>query len=99
MRGQGRASDYGFDRLLLSVVGLIVVGGRRVTHLASLGIDPVVLRFCGLHRLPADRTVLALLKAFTPPALEALCDLIRDLVYEQIERLSLRRITLDLDAS
>ena len=57
------------------------------------------LRFCGLHRLPADRTVVAWLKAFTPPALEALCDLIRDLVYEQIEWLGLRRVTLDLDGS
>jgi hypothetical protein len=99
MRGQGRAGDYGFYRLLLCVIGLIVVGGKRVTHLAFLGIDPVFLRFCGLHRLPADRTVVAWLKSFTAPALEALCVLIRDLVYEQIERLSLRRITLDLDAS
>jgi len=99
VRGQGRAGDYGFHRLLLSLIGLIVVGGRRVTHLAFLGVDPVFLRFCGLHRLPADRTVVAWLKAFTPPALEALCDLIRDLVYEQIERLQLRRITLDLDGT
>ena len=99
MRGQGRAGDYGFYRLLLSVIGLIVVGGRRVTHLTFLGVDPVFLRFCGLHRLPADRTVVTWLKAFTPPALEALCDLIRDLIYEQIEHLRLRRITLDLDGS
>jgi hypothetical protein len=99
MRGVGREGDYGFSRMLLALVGLIIVGGARVTHLAFLGADPIFLRFCGLHRLPADRTVVAWLKAFTPPALEALCEIIRDLVYEQIEWLGLRRVTLDLDGS
>lgn len=91
--------DYGFTRMLMALIGLLIVGGTRVTHLAFLGSDPVFLRFCGLHRLPADRTVVAWLKAFTPPALEALCEIIRDLVYEQIEWLGLRRVTLDLDGS
>jgi hypothetical protein len=99
MRGVGREGDYGFVRMILALLGLLIVGGARVTHLAFLGTDPVFLRFCGLHRLPADRTVVAWLKAFTPPALEALCDIIRDLVYEQIEWLGLRRVTLDLDGS
>jgi hypothetical protein len=91
--------DYGFTRMLMVLVGLLIVGGARVTHLAFLGSDPIFLRFCGLHRLPADRTVVSWLKAFTPPALEALCEIIRDLVYEQIEWLGLRRVTLDLDGS
>ena len=78
---------------------MLIVGGIRVTHLAFLGNDPVFLRFCGLHRLPADCTVVTWLKAFTPPALEALSEIIRDLIYEQIEWLGLRRITLDLDGS
>jgi hypothetical protein len=99
MRGLGRGGDYGFTGILLAVIGLLIVGGARVTHLAFLGIDPVFLRLCGLHRLPSDRTVVAWLKAFTPPALEALCEIIRDLVYEQIEWLGLSRLTLDLDGT
>jgi hypothetical protein len=99
MAKHGPQGDYGFVHMLLAVVGLLIVGGARVSHLVFLGVDPVFLRFCGLHRLPADRTVVAWLKAFTTPALEALCDLIRDLVYEQIEGLGLRRVTLDLDGS
>jgi hypothetical protein len=91
--------DYGFTRMLLSLIGLLIVGGARVTHLTFLGTDPVFLRFCGLHRLPSDRTVVAWLKAFTPPALEALSEVIRDLVYEQIEWLGLKRVTLDLDGT
>jgi hypothetical protein len=99
MRGVGPEGDYGFARMLLAVLGLLIVGGVRVTHLAFLGTDPIFLRFCNLHRLPSDRTLVAWLKAFTPAALEALCTVIRDLVYEQIEWLGLRRITLDLDGS
>ncbi len=99
MRGHDFGGDYGFFRILLCLVGLIVVGGIRVSHLAFLGTDPVFLRFCGLQRLPSDRTVVAWLKAFTDPALESLCTLIRDLVYEQIEWLRLARLTLDLDGS
>ena len=99
LRGLGREGDYGSVRMLLAVMGLLIVGAARVTHLTFLGIDPVFLRFCGLHRLPSDRTVVAWLKAFGPPALEALGQLIRDLVYEQIEWLRLARLTLDLDGS
>lgn len=99
MHGLGREGDYGFIQILLSVIGLLIVGGARVTHLAFLGIDPVFLRFCNLHQLPTDRTVVAWLKAFTPPALEALGEILRDLVYEQIEKLRLERVTLDLDGS
>jgi hypothetical protein len=99
MRGVGWKGDYGFAGMLFAILGLLIVGGARVTHLAFLGNDPVFLRFCGLHRLPADRTVVAWLKAFTPPALEALCEILRDLVYEQIEWLGLKRVTLDLDGS
>ncbi len=99
MQGQASGGDYGFVAMLLALVGLIIVGGARVTHMSFLGVDPVFLRFCSLQRLPSDRTVVAWLKAFTDPALEAFSDLVRDLVYEQIERLRLRRLTLDLDGS
>ena len=78
--------DYGAVRMTLLLIGLLVIGALRVTHLAFVGTDPILLRFAGLHRAPADRTVVAWLKAFTPPLLERLCDLIRDLVHEQIER-------------
>ena len=92
-------SDYGAARILLALIGMLLVGGVRITHLAFLGVDPVLLRFCGLKRLPTDRTVVDLLKRFTPQTLLALSDLIRDLVYEQIERSRLRRLTIDLDGT
>jgi Transposase DDE domain group 1 len=92
-------SDYGAARILLALMGMLIVGGVRVTHLAFLGVDPVLLRFCGLKRLPSDRTVVDLLKRITPQTLFALSDLIRDLVYDQIERSKLARLTIDLDGT
>ena len=92
-------SDYGAGRILLALIGMLVIGGTRVTHLAFLGVDPVLLRFCGLKQLPTDRTVVALLKRMTGRTLLLLSDLIRDLVYDQIERENLRRLTIDLDGT
>jgi hypothetical protein len=91
--------DFGAVRMAMLLIGLLVIGGLRVTHLAFVGTDPILLRFAGLHFAPADRTVVRWLKAFTPPALERLCILIRDLVYEQIECCRLSRLTIDLDGT
>jgi Transposase DDE domain group 1 len=91
--------DFGAARIAMLLIGLLVIGGLRVTHLAFVGTDPVLLRFAGLHLVPTDRTGVRWLKAFTPPLLERLGDLIRDLVYEQIERCRLARVTIDLDGT
>jgi hypothetical protein len=77
----------------------LVIGGWRVAYLAFVGTDPILLRFCGLHHTPTARTVGRWLRRFTPSAAEALAELIRDLVYHQIERSRLRRLTLDLDGT
>jgi hypothetical protein len=99
LRGSALDRDFGAARIALLLIGLLVIGGLRVTHLAFVGTDPVLLRFAGLHLVPTDRTVVRWLKAFTPPLLERLGDLIRDLVYEQIERCRLARLTIDLDGT
>ena len=91
--------DFGAVRMVLLLIGLLVIGGLRVTHVAFVGTDPILLRFAGLHFAPADRTVVRWLKAFTAPLLERLGTLIRDLVYEQIERCRLTRLTIDLDGT
>ena len=91
--------DFGAVRLAMLLIGLLVIGGLRVTHLAFVGMDPILLRFAGLHLVPADRTVVRWLKAFTPALLERLGTLIRDLIYEQIERCRLTRLTIDLDGT
>ena len=99
LAGVGVRGDYGAARICLAILGLLFVGGWRVTHLAFVGTDPLLLRFCGLKRLPTGRTVVRMLKSFSSSALLALGDLIRDLVYEGIERQHLARVTVDVDGT
>lgn len=91
--------DYGAVRMILLLVGLFVVGGLRVSHLAFVGTDPILLRFAGLHRMPSDRTVSDWLKRFHGETVEKLGDLMRDLVFEAVERCRLSRLTIDLDGT
>jgi hypothetical protein len=97
--GYGLGGDYGAGRLIVLVVGLLVVGGRRLEHLRHLAHDPLLARLCGLARIPTDRTVANWLKQFTQEALQALITLNSALLYEQLERLDLPRLTIDVDGT
>ena len=44
--------DYRSIDMILVIVVLILVGGRRLDHLNYVCEDPLVKRFCGLLRLP-----------------------------------------------
>jgi Transposase DDE domain group 1 len=93
----GLGGDYGTGRLIVLVIALFVVGARRLEHLRYLAHDPLVARLCGLARIPSDRTVVNWLKQFTQEALQALITLNSELLYEQLERLDLSRLTIDVD--
>jgi hypothetical protein len=86
--------------LVLWVVGARRVGGaRRLAHLRHVAHDPLFARLCGLSRIPSDRTVVNWLKQFTQTSLRALRQLNCELLYEQIEKLKLPRLTIDLDGT
>ena len=61
-RGKGIRSDYGSVRLVLVFVGMLLVGARRLEHLQYVCDDPMLLRFCGLRRLPSRPTIVNWLK-------------------------------------
>src|SRR4030095_14105556 len=58
-------TDFGVVAVVRLLIGLIVVGGRRLRHLAYLENDPLFERFCGLRHLPTARTVSRWLRQFT----------------------------------
>jgi hypothetical protein len=91
--------DYGTRRLVLVVIGLLLVGGRRLEHLQYVCNDPLFGRFCGLARIPSARTVANWLKSFTRRSIAALARLNSDLVIDQIAALGLSRATVDLDGT
>jgi len=96
---QRLGGDYGASHLVLLVIGLLVVGARRLGHLRYVANDPLLARLCGLSRIPSDRTVVNWLKQFTQSSLRALMRLNSELLYEQIAKLGLRRLTIDLDGT
>jgi hypothetical protein len=97
--GYGLGGDYGAGRLITLMIGLFVVGARRLEHLRYLAHDPLVARLCGLARFPTDRTGVNWLKQFTQEALQALIALNSALLYEQLARLNLPRLTIDVDGT
>ena len=88
--GKHTHGDYGGNHLVLLVIGLLLVGARRLQHLRYLANDSLFARFCGLSRIPSDRTVVNWLKQFTQCSLRALMRLNSELLYEQIAKLGLR---------
>jgi hypothetical protein len=52
-----------------------------------------------MARMSTDRTVVHWLKQFTQEALQAVITLNSELLYEQIERLGLSRLTIDVDGT
>jgi hypothetical protein len=95
----GVGGDYGTARLTMLVIGLLLVGGRRLEHLKYVATDPLFERFCGLAHIPSARTVVNWLKSFTRRAVSAFARLNLDLVLDQIAALALRRATIDLDGT
>lgn len=92
--------DYGSVAFLRLIVGLIVVGGRRLRHLDFLRGDALFERFCCLKDLPADRTVSRWLKTFRAGSVSALQRLNADLVARVVQMFVKSRIlTIDVDGT
>ncbi len=99
LREGNNGGDYGIRAFVRCLIGLVVLGGRRIAHLRVLEWDPVFLRFASVHRVPADRTVVRWMKRLPSSAIEGLATVVRDLVYDTIERMRLSRLTVDIDGT
>ena len=99
LSGLGLDNDFGAVRMILLLLGLLIAGGRRLRHLLFLQEDPMVLRFCGMKRVPAPRTVSRWLGRFTRRSLDRLLGVNDELVSEAVRRSGVRRLTFDVDGS
>ena len=95
----GIGGDYRAIDMILVMVVLMLVGGRRLDHLNYVCDDPLVKRFCGLLRLPRERSVARWLKRFTEKSIAALVEINSQIVCAAIEKVKLGRLTLDIDGS
>lgn len=92
-------TDYGSFRTTLLVVGMLLLGGSRLSHLRVLDRDPLFLRWARLQRLPDERTLSRGLQAITGPFREELSELLRDVAYQTFEAIGLSRATIELDGT
>ena len=95
--GTARWGDYGVVAMVRLLVGLLVVGGRRLRHVAYVADDPLFRRFTGLHRLPTARTASRWLKQFTMTTVGCLQDLNARVVARLLPALGLGTLTIDVD--
>lgn len=96
-RGSAGWGDYGVVAMVRLLVGLLVVGGRRLRHVAYVADDPVFRRFTGLRQLPTARTLSRWLKQFTMTTVGRLQDLNAGVIARVLPTLGLGTITIDVD--
>ena len=92
-------SDFGVPGMVLMMLILIITGGRRLRHLGYLQADPLVLRCCGLRRLPTAYSAGRWLAKFDTDDVGRLLDWNEDIVAQGIRACGVRRLTLDIDGS
>jgi hypothetical protein len=95
--GAARWGDFGVVAMVRLVIGLLIVGGRRVDHVRYVADDPVVRRFCGLQAVPGARTLGRWLRVFTMATVGRLQALNLAVVAPVLETLGLRTLTIDVD--
>lgn len=96
-RGAHLGGDFGVVAMVRLLIGLLVVGGRRLDHVAYVADDPVFLRFCRLRILPTARTVSRWLTQFTMKTVERLQALNAAVIAHVIPGLCLHTVTVDVD--
>ena len=92
--------DFGVVAMMRLMIGMLIVGGRRLRHVAYLAGDPVIHRLCGLVHLPTARTLSRWLKTFTEARVEHLRALNAEIVARVVRGLrGLRTLTIDVDGT
>jgi hypothetical protein len=91
--------DFGVIAMVRVLIGLLVVGGRRLEHLKYLATDPLLQRFARVRVWPTARTASRWLKRFTMKSVEHLAALNAAVIAQILPRLELRSLTVDVDGT
>lgn len=91
--------DFGLIAMVRVLIGLLVVGGRRLEHLKYLAGDPLLHRFARVQAWPTARTASRWLKRFTMKKVEHLMALNAAVIAQILPRLKLRTLTIDVDGT
>jgi hypothetical protein len=91
--------DFSFGKVVLAVVGMLLVGAKRLRHLAFVGSDPLFLRLVGLCRVPTERSLGRALTRMGWRVWPELDRLSYAMVNAGTAALGIRRWTIDIDGS
>jgi hypothetical protein len=89
--------DFGAVAMVRLLIGLLVVGGRRLRHLAFVQDDPLFRRFCEVQVVPTARTVSRWLQGFTMTTVAALQAINTAVIARVLATLGVRTWTIDVD--
>ena len=92
-----RGGDFGVVVMVRVFVGLVIVGGRRLRHLASVADDPIFQRFGNVRVVPTARTLSRWLRHFTMRTVTRFQALNAAVVRQLLPTLGLRTWTVDVD--
>ena len=92
-------TDYGVGQMVMLLLTMLILGGRRVRHVLYLREDPLVQRASGLKQLPVPCSIGRWLGKFRVRHLAALHRLNEEIVAAVVRILGLRRLTIDVDGS
>jgi hypothetical protein len=81
------------------LIGLVILGGRRLRHVAYLCDDVVYRRFVGLRGIPSARTISRWLKGFTMHTVGRLQALNAAVIARVLPAGALRMLTVDVDGT
>lgn len=98
----GRAAlggDFGVVAMIRLLIALVVLGGRRLRHLAYLADDVAVQRFAGVRVVPTARTVSRWLQGFSMKTVTTLQTLNAAVIGRVVPRQVLRTLTVDVDGT
>jgi hypothetical protein len=94
-----RRGDLRFVPLVLLIVAMLLVGGRRLRHVEFLGDDPLVRRLTGLRRSPTRRTLARRLGALRRADLDELDRVLLVSAVDSLAAHQFPRLTIDVDGS
>ena len=91
--------DFSFGKVVLTVLGMLLAGAKRLRHVEFLRDDPMFLRFAGLRQAPTDRSLGRALQRMsfrTWPELDRLSWVVARAALAGVDA---KRWTIDLDGS
>jgi hypothetical protein len=89
--------DFGVVAMVRLLVALLVVGGRRLRHLAYVQDDPLFKRFCEVRVVPTARSVSRWLQGFTMTTVASLQQINTAVIARVVATLGVRTWTIDVD--